>query len=84
MVTVIMNQEVLPIARKLGERVLGSCAARLKPYLVQAVNTLGISLDDYSGVLALVCNDSSDNSMQNDVCATSGHVNFCALMFMNV
>ncbi|CAK8569959.1 unnamed protein product [Lathyrus sativus] len=61
------NEEVLPIARKLGERVLESCAARLKPYLVQAVNTLSISLDDYSGVLALICNDSSDNSMQNDV-----------------
>ncbi|XP_058724913.1 sister chromatid cohesion protein PDS5 homolog C-like isoform X3 [Vicia villosa] len=61
------NEEVLPIARKLGERVLESCATRLKPYLVQAVNTLGISLDDYSDVLASLCNDSSDNSAQNDL-----------------
>ncbi|CAI8605959.1 unnamed protein product [Vicia faba] len=61
------NEEALPIARKLGERVLESCATRLKPYLMQAVNTLGISLDDYSDVLASLCNDSSDNSAQNDV-----------------
>ncbi|KAL5071500.1 hypothetical protein RYX36_022387 [Vicia faba] len=61
------NEEALPIARKLGERVLESCATRLKPYLMQAVNTLGISLDDYSDVLASLCNDSSDNSAQNDL-----------------
>ncbi|CAJ2675066.1 unnamed protein product [Trifolium pratense] len=61
------NEEVLPIARKLGERVLESCATRLKPYLEQAVNTLGISLDDYSEVLASVCRDASDNLAQNDV-----------------
>ncbi|MCI04062.1 sister chromatid cohesion protein PDS5-like protein, partial [Trifolium medium] len=67
LVAVIVIQEVLPIARKLGERVLESCATRLKPYLEQAVNTLGISLDDYSEVLASVCRDASDNLAQNDV-----------------
>ncbi|KAK2452861.1 hypothetical protein P8452_00562 [Trifolium repens] len=46
------NEVVLPIARKLGESVLQSCATKVKPYLRQAVNKLGISLDDYSGVLA--------------------------------
>ncbi|KAL5856581.1 hypothetical protein ACOSQ3_004039 [Xanthoceras sorbifolium] len=30
------NEEVLPIARKLGEKVLESSAAKLKPYLLQA------------------------------------------------
>lgn len=70
----------MPIARKLGERVLQSCAARLKPYLVQAVDTLGISLNDYSDVLASVCKDTSDNLALNDVCATSDHVvNFILL-----
>ncbi|XP_039688124.1 triadin isoform X2 [Medicago truncatula] len=68
------NEEVLPIARKLGERVLESCATRLKPCLLQAVNTLGISLDDYGDVLASICKETSDNLAQNDVCATSGHV----------
>jgi len=85
MAAVIMIQEVLPIARKLGERVLEGCATRLKPYLLQAVNTLGISLDGYSDVLASICKETSDNLVQNDVCATSGHVvNFRALMFMYI
>lgn len=85
MVTIVMIQEVLPIARKLVERVLESCATRLKPYLVQAVNTLGISLDDYSNVLASICQDTSGNLEQNDVCATSDHaVNLPAFMFMNI
>ncbi|KAL5854239.1 hypothetical protein ACOSQ4_004041 [Xanthoceras sorbifolium] len=35
------NEEVLPIARKLGEKVLESSAAKLKPYLLQAVKTSG-------------------------------------------
>uniref|UniRef100_A0A5B7B4S2 Tudor domain-containing protein n=1 Tax=Davidia involucrata TaxID=16924 RepID=A0A5B7B4S2_DAVIN len=49
------NEEVLPIARKLGERVLENCASKLKPYLTQAVKSLGLSLDDYSKVIASIC-----------------------------
>ncbi|KAK2452863.1 nucleolar protein dao-5 [Trifolium repens] len=49
------NEVVLPIARKLGESVLESCATKVKPYLRQAVNKLGTSLDDYSDVLASIC-----------------------------
>lgn len=52
-----MVQEVFPIARKLGERVLESCGPKLKPYLVQAVRTLGTSLDDYSEVLGSICQE---------------------------
>lgn len=68
------NEEVLPIARRLGENVLESCATRLRPYLRQAVNTLGISLDDYSNVLASICQDTSGSLEQNDACVTSDHV----------
>ncbi|XP_031280714.1 arogenate dehydratase/prephenate dehydratase 2, chloroplastic-like isoform X1 [Pistacia vera] len=41
------NVEVLPIARKLGGRVLAACSAKLKPYLLQALKlkSIGISLD---------------------------------------
>ncbi|PNY12627.1 sister chromatid cohesion PDS5-like protein, partial [Trifolium pratense] len=49
------NEVVLPIARKLGESVLESCATKVKPYLRKAVKKLGISLDDYSDALASVC-----------------------------
>ncbi|CAN1164926.1 Sister chromatid cohesion protein PDS5 homolog C [Linum perenne] len=49
------NEEVLPIARKLAEKVLESCASKIKPYLVDAVNYLQTSLDDYSDVVGSIC-----------------------------
>ncbi|GAB4854688.1 hypothetical protein Ancab_023270 [Ancistrocladus abbreviatus] len=49
------NQEVLPIARKLGAEVLENCATKLKPYLAQAVKSMGIPLDGYSEVVARIC-----------------------------
>ncbi|KAL5074441.1 hypothetical protein RYX36_013425 [Vicia faba] len=67
------NEEVSPIARKLGERVLENCATKLKPYLVQAVRILGISVDDYSQVLASICQDTCDILEKNGVCVTSEH-----------
>ncbi|RDX77938.1 Sister chromatid cohesion protein PDS5-like B-B, partial [Mucuna pruriens] len=66
-------EEVFPIAQKLGERVLESCATKLKPYLVQAVKSLGISVNDYSTVLASICQDTSDLE-KNDAHVTSEHV----------
>ncbi|XP_027355812.1 serine/threonine-protein kinase PRP4 homolog isoform X2 [Abrus precatorius] len=60
------NEEVSLIARKLVERVLESCATKLKPYLIQAVKILSISLDDYSVVLASICQDTSDGLEKND------------------
>lgn len=71
---IIVFQEVFPIARKLGERVLENCATKLKPYLVQSVKTLGISVDDYSNVLASICKDTSDSLEKNGVCVTGEHV----------
>ncbi|XP_048331363.2 sister chromatid cohesion protein PDS5 homolog C [Ziziphus jujuba] len=68
------NEEVLPISRKLGERVLESCATKLKPYLAQAVKTLEISLDDYSKIVTSICEDASDDAEQNDVHASDEHM----------
>ncbi|XP_045801488.1 sister chromatid cohesion protein PDS5 homolog C-like isoform X2 [Trifolium pratense] len=67
------NEEVLPIARKLGESVLKNCATKVKPYLVQAVRTIGISVDDYSEVLASICQETSDSLEKNGVCVTDEH-----------
>ncbi|KAI4337253.1 hypothetical protein L6164_015693 [Bauhinia variegata] len=66
------NEESLPFAHKLGEKVLERCATKLRPYLVQAVKSLDISLDDYSTILASICQEESGNLDQND--ATSKHV----------
>ncbi|XVF89391.1 hypothetical protein PTKIN_Ptkin19aG0126500 [Pterospermum kingtungense] len=60
------NVEVLPVARKLAERVLENCASKLKPYLAQAVEKLGISFDDYSSVVASICQATTAPVEQND------------------
>lgn len=60
------NQEVLPIARKLGEKVFENCANKLKPCLMQAVKSLGISLDDYSKIVSSICQGTSSTADQND------------------
>ena len=69
----ISSQEVLPVARRLAERVLENCASKLKPYLTQAVENLGISFDDYSSVVASICQATSAAVEQNDD-ATDKHV----------
>ncbi|GAB4854689.1 hypothetical protein Ancab_023273 [Ancistrocladus abbreviatus] len=63
------NQEVLPVARKLGAKVLENCAAKLKPYLAQAVKSMGIPLDGYSEVVARICpvSASADNDDGNAI-----------------
>ncbi|XP_007011734.2 PREDICTED: protein IWS1 homolog [Theobroma cacao] len=67
------NEEVLPVARRLAERVLESCASKLKPYLTQAVENLGISFDDYSSVVSSICQATPVAVEQNDA-ATDKHV----------
>ncbi|XP_052620681.1 sister chromatid cohesion protein PDS5 homolog C isoform X1 [Lactuca sativa] len=49
------SEGVLPIARKLGEGVILKSAAKLKPYLMPAVISLGDTLDMYTQVVASVC-----------------------------
>ncbi|KAG4383412.1 hypothetical protein GLYMA_13G081350v4 [Glycine max] len=68
------NEEVLPIARRLAESVLESCATILRPYLKQVVNTLGISLDDYSDVLVSICQEKIGSLKQNDEFLTNDHM----------
>ncbi|XP_057957797.1 sister chromatid cohesion protein PDS5 homolog C-like isoform X2 [Malania oleifera] len=61
------NEEILPIARKLGKKVLKNCADKLKPYLIQAVKSLGIFLEDYSKVVASICLEKSGAVEEGDV-----------------
>ncbi|KAE8682553.1 hypothetical protein F3Y22_tig00111238pilonHSYRG00195 [Hibiscus syriacus] len=67
------NEEVLPVAQSLAEKVLENCASKLQPYLTQAVENMGISYDDYSSVLASVCRATAGVVEQNDA-ATGRHV----------
>ncbi|XP_038699471.1 neurofilament heavy polypeptide-like isoform X2 [Tripterygium wilfordii] len=59
------NEEVLPISWKLGEKVLESSSSKLKPYLIQAVKTLGISFGDYSKVVASICGEISGDDRKD-------------------
>jgi hypothetical protein len=60
-------QEALPVAQKLGEKVLETCATKVKPYLIQAVKSLGVSLDDYSDIVGSMCQEISGSIEQKDV-----------------
>ncbi|KAB5513845.1 hypothetical protein DKX38_027751 [Salix brachista] len=60
-------QEALPVAQKLGEKVLETCAMKVKPYLIQAVKSLGVSLDDYSDIVGSMCQEVSGTIEQEDV-----------------
>ncbi|KAM1088504.1 hypothetical protein ACFX19_016613 [Malus domestica] len=60
------NEDILPIGRKLGERVLESCATKLKDYLIDEVKSLGIVFNDYSKVLASICQEAGDDTEQNE------------------
>lgn len=66
LVVVLLFQEVLPIGRRLGERVFEICAHKLRPCLLEAVKSLEISLDDYSKVVASVCEGTTAAVEHND------------------
>ncbi|XP_019262882.1 PREDICTED: nipped-B-like protein isoform X2 [Nicotiana attenuata] len=48
------SKEVTPIAKKLVKTVFANCAPKLKPYLAQVVESLDLSLDEYSKSLTSV------------------------------
>ncbi|XVF35666.1 hypothetical protein REPUB_Repub18cG0165800 [Reevesia pubescens] len=66
------NEEVLPVARRLVERVLEKSASKLKPYLTQAVENLGVSFDDYSSIVSSICQATAVALEQSDA-ATDKH-----------
>ncbi|XP_075516326.1 sister chromatid cohesion protein PDS5 homolog C-like [Primulina tabacum] len=62
------NKEVLPIAKKLAEKVIQNCAQKLRPYLTLAIKTSDTNFDDYSGVVASTCEPNAStvgNSNEN-------------------
>ncbi|CAL9778844.1 unnamed protein product [Musa acuminata subsp. burmannicoides] len=61
------NKDILPIARRLAERVIADCALKLKPYLVELAKSKKAFLSKYSRVVASVCQEYSDQVEQNDM-----------------
>ncbi|WRX26925.1 hypothetical protein QQP08_019412 [Theobroma cacao] len=54
------NQKILPTSWKLGENVIANCAYKIKPYLMEAVQSMDIALDEYSPIIASICKSESD------------------------
>ncbi|KAG8375987.1 hypothetical protein BUALT_Bualt09G0016200 [Buddleja alternifolia] len=65
------NEAVMPIAKKLAERVIQNCADKLRPCLTQAVKTLDAFVDDYIEVVASLCRENSGKIR----CAESNGIN---------
>ncbi|XP_024183429.1 uncharacterized protein LOC112188531 isoform X4 [Rosa chinensis] len=53
------NQNVSPFSWKLGETVLDNCSAKVKPYLMEAVKSMGTAMDDYAHIVASICQNGS-------------------------
>ncbi|XP_075112733.1 sister chromatid cohesion protein PDS5 homolog D isoform X4 [Nicotiana tabacum] len=51
------NQICSPISSKLGEKVLKECASTVRPYLVEALKSRSMNLDDYGDIVASICNE---------------------------
>ncbi|KAK9282272.1 hypothetical protein L1049_005186 [Liquidambar formosana] len=61
------NQNISPLSWKLGEKVIENCAAKLQPYLMEAVRSMGIALNDYAQIVASICQNESDTLEQHHV-----------------
>ncbi|KAF2321476.1 hypothetical protein GH714_000032 [Hevea brasiliensis] len=68
------NQSVSPIAWKLGEKVITNCAAKLKPYLKELVQSIGIALDEYAPIVASICQDETLTLKCDHVNASGDHL----------
>nr|GMD92296.1 neurofilament heavy polypeptide-like isoform X1 [Ipomoea batatas] len=71
----LKNQlDIMPIGKRLGEKVFADIALKLKPYLTQAVKSLDLSLHEYSKVVTsilegttIVVEHSSDHTLKNQL-----------------
>ncbi|KAJ4833223.1 hypothetical protein Tsubulata_043280 [Turnera subulata] len=63
----VKGEEILPVARRLAEKVLECCAAKVIPYLINAVRSLGIHLNKYSDIVASICEIAEDDAHENNV-----------------
>ncbi|KAJ0984877.1 hypothetical protein J5N97_003233 [Dioscorea zingiberensis] len=54
------SEDVLPTTRRLAEKVIANCGTRLKPYLVEEVQSMGAPLSEYSDIVTTICQGSSE------------------------
>ncbi|XP_019199412.1 PREDICTED: uncharacterized protein LOC109193071 isoform X2 [Ipomoea nil] len=70
----VQELDIMPIGKRLGEKVCADGALKLKPYLTQAVKSLDLSLHEYSKVVTsilegttIVVEHSSDHTLKNQL-----------------
>ena len=56
-------QDILPPARTLAVKVIKNCASKLKPYLMEAIESIGAPMTAYSNIVATVCQEGSEESL---------------------
>ncbi|CAL9101451.1 PDS5, regulator of cohesion maintenance [Musa troglodytarum] len=60
------NKDILPVVRRLSEKVISNCAGKLKPYIVELTQSIGTPLNKYGKVVASICQENSGGVEQND------------------
>ncbi|KAJ0254573.1 hypothetical protein HA466_0104750 [Hirschfeldia incana] len=58
--------DVSPVASRLVEKVLSSCACKLRPYIKEALKSTGTTVDMYSPVISSIC--------QSEAATTEAHI----------
>ncbi|CAO2813544.1 unnamed protein product [Amaranthus hypochondriacus] len=48
------NQDASPLSFKLGSKVVEECSEKLKPFIMEAVKSMGYCLDDYAPILSSI------------------------------
>ncbi|CAL9096968.1 unnamed protein product [Musa acuminata var. zebrina] len=64
------NQNILPVVRRLGEKVISNCSGKLKPYLLEFSQSVGTPLNRYSKAVASICQEHLDGVELNDANAS--------------
>ncbi|KAI6672040.1 hypothetical protein NL676_006925 [Syzygium grande] len=75
------NKNATPLCWKLGERVIARCAAKLGPVLHGAVQSNGTTVDDYSPIVASICENEPTTMENNYANGSSQPVAACGLDF---
>ncbi|KAH7564653.1 hypothetical protein JRO89_XS09G0002200 [Xanthoceras sorbifolium] len=68
------NQDISSTSWKLGEQVITNCAAKLKPYLMEAVQSKGVVLEGYADIVSTICKSGDGTLQHNHLNGTGEHM----------
>ncbi|KAG2379715.1 Protein EMSY-LIKE 4 [Vigna angularis] len=60
------NRTVSPMSGTLGEKVIRNCTAKLKPYLMKAVESSGRAINEYAQIVTDICQNESESPQCDD------------------